>query len=245
VAGVYDRSIDRDSAYETLKLMAEQAALAAETLSVTPPPQRTRAPSRGSAQTPLEAFAVSAMRSLGTQIGRQLARGVVVRRSSGGADFGSAVASLSASLAKVGSNTLLSRVLGFVRDMIVAHVFGADAATDAFFVAFKMPNLMRRLFAEGAFSAALVPVLHEYRRNRGFGADLKRFVDRPPAPSALVLLLITVLGVLRRRCWCWCLRRASPAMRAASAGRGHAAAGDAVSAVHRPHGLCRRHPQHL
>jgi len=77
VVGVYDRPIDRDSAYETLKLMAEQAATAAETLSVTPSPQRTRAPSRGSAQTPLEAFALSAMRSFGAQIGRQLARGTL------------------------------------------------------------------------------------------------------------------------------------------------------------------------
>lgn len=77
VAGVYERSVDRDSAYETLKLMAEQAALAAETASITPTAQRTRAPSRGSAQTPLEAFAVSAMRSLGAQIGRQLARGTL------------------------------------------------------------------------------------------------------------------------------------------------------------------------
>ena len=105
------------------------------------------------------------------------------------------MASLSASLAKVGSNTLLSRVLGFVRDMIVAHVFGANAATDAFFVAFKIPNLMRRLFAEGAFSAALVPVLHDYRRNRSFDA-LKRFVDDVAGTLGLVLLLITVLGVL-------------------------------------------------
>ena len=77
VAGVYDRTVDRDSAYETLKLMAEQAALAAEATPITPTPQRSRAPSRGSAQTPLEAFAVSAMRSLGTQIGRQLSRGTL------------------------------------------------------------------------------------------------------------------------------------------------------------------------
>ena len=105
------------------------------------------------------------------------------------------MASLSASLAKVGGNTLLSRVLGFVRDMIVAHVFGANAATDAFFVAFKIPNLMRRLFAEGAFSAALVPVLHDYRRNRSLEA-LKRFVDDVAGTLGLVLLLITVLGVL-------------------------------------------------
>jgi DNA helicase HerA-like ATPase len=76
VAGVYERSVDRDSAYETLKLMAEQAAFAAEAAAVVPPRQATRTPTRG-AQTPLEAFAVSAMRSLGTQIGRQLARGTL------------------------------------------------------------------------------------------------------------------------------------------------------------------------
>ena len=77
VAGVYELAVDRESAYETLKLMAEQAALAADAVAVTPPPQRTRTPARRSAQTPLEAFAVSAMRSLGTQIGRQLSRGTL------------------------------------------------------------------------------------------------------------------------------------------------------------------------
>jgi DNA helicase HerA-like ATPase len=77
VAGVYDQSIDRASAYEALKLMAEQAVIAAETPSVAPPPQRTRTPARRGAQTPLEAFAVNAMRSLGTQIGRQIARGTL------------------------------------------------------------------------------------------------------------------------------------------------------------------------
>lgn len=65
------------------------------------------------------------------------------------------MASLAGSFAKVGSSVLLSRILGFVRDLIIARVFGADAATDAFFVAFKLPNLARRLFAEGAFSAAV------------------------------------------------------------------------------------------
>jgi hypothetical protein len=77
VAGIYDQPIDRASAYETLKLMAEQAALAAETPPVMPAPQRTRSPSRRGRQTPLEAFAASAMRSLGTQIGRQIARGTL------------------------------------------------------------------------------------------------------------------------------------------------------------------------
>jgi len=76
VAGIYDRAVDRDSAYETLKLMAEQAALAAQAATVAPPPAPTRSRSGGSSrQSPLEAFAVSAMRSLGTHLGRQLARG--------------------------------------------------------------------------------------------------------------------------------------------------------------------------
>jgi putative peptidoglycan lipid II flippase len=105
------------------------------------------------------------------------------------------VASLGASAAKVGGVTLLSRVLGFVRDLMVARLFGADAGTDAFFVAFKIPNLMRRLFAEGAFSAALVPVLSRYRhRNRP--AELKRLVDDMAGTLGVMLLGLTVLGVL-------------------------------------------------
>ncbi|WP_404357860.1 lipid II flippase MurJ [Methylotuvimicrobium sp. KM1] len=55
--------------------------------------------------------------------------------------------------------TMLSRILGFVRDMLIARLFGVDAATDAFFVAFKIPNFLRRLFTEGAFARAFIPVL--------------------------------------------------------------------------------------
>ena len=62
-------------------------------------------------------------------------------------------------LATVSSMTLLSRILGFVRDTAIARVFGAGLATDAFFVAFKIPNFLRRLFAEGAFSQAFVPIM--------------------------------------------------------------------------------------
>ena len=69
-------------------------------------------------------------------------------------------------LAAVSSMTLLSRILGFVRDAIIARVFGAGMLTDAFFVAFKIPNLLRRLFAEGAFSQAFVPILAEYQDRR-------------------------------------------------------------------------------
>ncbi len=108
---------------------------------------------------------------------------------------GSTLASLVKSIATVGGNTLLSRILGFVRDLVVARVFGADAGTDAFFVAFKIPNFMRRLFAEGAFSMAFVPVLAEYREKRSQG-ELKRFVDDVAGTLGAVLLGVTALGVL-------------------------------------------------
>lgn len=62
--------------------------------------------------------------------------------------------------------TMFSRVLGFARDAIVARVFGAGMATDAFFVAFKLPNLLRRIFAEGAFSQAFVPIPPNTRASR-------------------------------------------------------------------------------
>ncbi|MCW8882222.1 MAG: murein biosynthesis integral membrane protein MurJ [Sedimenticola sp.] len=99
------------------------------------------------------------------------------------------------SLAKVGSNTLLSRILGFVRDLVVAHIFGANAGTDAFFVAFKIPNFLRRLFAEGAFAVAFVPVLTEYKERRSID-ELKQFVDRVAGTLGAVLLAVTLAGVL-------------------------------------------------
>jgi putative peptidoglycan lipid II flippase len=105
------------------------------------------------------------------------------------------VASILSSLAKVGSNTFLSRVLGFVRDLVVARIFGADAGTDAFFVAFKIPNFMRRLFAEGAFSMAFVPVLNEYKEKRGIDA-LRSYVDAVAGTLGAALLLVTLIGVL-------------------------------------------------
>jgi peptidoglycan biosynthesis protein MviN/MurJ (putative lipid II flippase) len=62
----------------------------------------------------------------------------------------------------IGAATLASRVLGFVRDMVMARAFGAGSLTDAFFVAFRIPNLLRRLLAEGALSTAIIPVFTEY-----------------------------------------------------------------------------------
>src|SRR5215203_4715103 len=98
-------------------------------------------------------------------------------------------------LAAVSSMTLLSRILGFIRDTVVARAFGAGLATDAFFVAFKIPNLLRRLFAEGAFSQAFVPILSEYRNQRG-AEETRLLVDHVSAVLALALFVVSVIGVL-------------------------------------------------
>lgn len=98
-------------------------------------------------------------------------------------------------VATVSSMTLLSRILGFVRDVVIARVFGAGLATDAFFVAFRIPNLLRRLFAEGAFSQAFVPVLAEYRNRHGHQAT-RELVDRVAAALALALAVVILLGVV-------------------------------------------------
>ena len=106
----------------------------------------------------------------------------------------SAPVSLLRSTFSFGSMTLISRILGFVRDVVLARWFGASAATDAFFVAFKIPNFLRRLFAEGSFSLAFVPVLAEYRE-RGDPAALKSLIDATTGTLMAVLLMITALGV--------------------------------------------------
>ena len=97
-------------------------------------------------------------------------------------------------LATVSSMTLMSRILGFVRDFVIARIFGAGMMTDAFFVAFKLPNLLRRLFAEGAFSQAFVPILGEYRNREG-DAGARHLVDRVATLLFLILLVVTLLGM--------------------------------------------------
>ena len=98
-------------------------------------------------------------------------------------------------LAAVSSMTLLSRILGFVRDAIIARVFGAGLLTDAFFVAFKIPNLLRRLFAEGAFSQAFVPILAEYKNRRGHDAT-QTLVNQVGTALTLALVGVALLGVV-------------------------------------------------
>jgi putative peptidoglycan lipid II flippase len=97
-------------------------------------------------------------------------------------------------VATVSSMTFVSRILGFIRDLVIARLFGAGALTDAFFVAFRIPNLLRRLFAEGAFSQAFVPVLSDYRGRQG-ETGTRQLVDRTATLLALALLAVTVLGV--------------------------------------------------
>lgn len=91
--------------------------------------------------------------------------------------------------------TLISRVFGFIRDVVIARVFGAGLATDAFFIAFKIPNLLRRLFAEGAFSQAFVPILAEYKNRRG-EAETRLLVDHVAALLGLSLFVVTLAGVV-------------------------------------------------
>jgi putative peptidoglycan lipid II flippase len=91
--------------------------------------------------------------------------------------------------------TLLSRITGLARESLKATVFGAGVQMDAFEAAFRLPNILRRMFAEGAFSQAFVPVLSEYHRQRGAEAT-RDFVGRVGSLLALVLLGVTILGVL-------------------------------------------------
>lgn len=102
--------------------------------------------------------------------------------------------------ATVGGMTMISRVLGFVRDMVIARYFGASMGADAFFVAFKIPNFFRRLFAEGAFSQAFVPVLAEAKEKRGHEA-VKHLVDALSFRLGGILLVITAFGVFGSSLW--------------------------------------------
>ncbi len=99
------------------------------------------------------------------------------------------------STAVVAVMTFLSRILGLARDIIFATFFGADGGTDAFFVAFKIPNFMRRLFAEGAFSQAFVPVFSEYKETRSF-SDLKDLINHVAGALGGFLLILSIIGSL-------------------------------------------------
>jgi putative peptidoglycan lipid II flippase len=102
--------------------------------------------------------------------------------------------SLFKSASTVSLFTLISRITGLVRELLVASTFGASAITDAFNVAFRIPNLFRRLFAEGAFSQAFVPVLAASKAQHGEEAT-KLVIDRVATLLTWALLLVCVAGV--------------------------------------------------
>ncbi|WP_126322338.1 murein biosynthesis integral membrane protein MurJ [Candidatus Rickettsiella viridis] len=95
----------------------------------------------------------------------------------------------------VASMTLLSRILGFVRDIIAARMFGATAAVDAFYIAFKIPNFMRGLFAEGSFSTAFIPTLAEYKQTKS-QKEVETFIAHITGVLGFILLVVSIAGIL-------------------------------------------------
>lgn len=98
-------------------------------------------------------------------------------------------------LATISGLTFLSRILGLVREMLIASLFGAGTYTDAFNVAFRLPNLLRRLFAEGAFSQAFVPILSEYKNKRPHD-ETRALVDHVTTLLGIVVFIVTVIGMI-------------------------------------------------
>src|SRR2546421_12940994 len=97
-------------------------------------------------------------------------------------------------LGSIGAATLASRVLGFARDMVVALAFGAGPVTDAYFVAYRIPNILRRLLAEGALSTAVIPVFTEYAAVRS-REELRRLLRATLGTALVVLAGTTPVGI--------------------------------------------------
>src|SRR6187401_1692205 len=95
--------------------------------------------------------------------------------------------------ATVGGMTIISRVLGFFRDVLIAAVLGTGAVADAFFVAFRVPNMFRRLFAEGAFDSAFIPLFAKRHHDDGPNAA-QAFAGQALAGLTLILVVFTVLA---------------------------------------------------
>ncbi|MCO5119577.1 MAG: murein biosynthesis integral membrane protein MurJ [Burkholderiaceae bacterium] len=108
--------------------------------------------------------------------------------------------------ATVSGLTLLSRITGLIRENLVAAIFGASAHTDAFFVAFRLPNLLRRMFAEGAFSQAFVPILADVRERterEGDPGQIRLLVDRVATALFWTVLLVSILGAAAAPALVW------------------------------------------
>ncbi len=99
------------------------------------------------------------------------------------------------SAASVSAMTLLSRITGLIRDILIARYFGASGDTDAYYVAFRLPNLLRRLFAEGAFQQAFVPMLADVKANKS-AEETKSFIDKIASLLGTIVLTVSILGVI-------------------------------------------------
>ncbi len=99
------------------------------------------------------------------------------------------------STALVSVLTFTSRLFGFLREHLVARIFGASALTDAFFIAFRIPNMLRQFFSEGAFATAFVPVLSDYKTNRT-PAEKRALIDHVAGTLGAILLMVAGIGVL-------------------------------------------------
>src|SRR3990167_6159155 len=106
--------------------------------------------------------------------------------------------------------TMISRVFGFIRDIVTSYYFGAAAQFDAFSVAFRISNFMRRLFAEGSFSQAFVPVFSDYQKRKS-PEESRRFINAMAGTLGVSLLMITVLGVIGAP---WLVRLFAPGFQA-------------------------------
>jgi putative peptidoglycan lipid II flippase len=91
--------------------------------------------------------------------------------------------------------TAISRLLGLSREIIIAYLFGAGTATDAFFVAFRLPNLLRRLFAEGAITVSFIPIFARYLRKKG-DEDARAFANSAFTLISIILVIITIIGII-------------------------------------------------
>jgi len=95
----------------------------------------------------------------------------------------------------VGAATLLSRIFGLIRDVVIAGFFGAGLASDAFFVAFRIPNLLRRLFAEGSLTISFIPIFTEYLKNQG-KAEAFHLARSAFRLLSIILVIVTIAGIL-------------------------------------------------
>src|SRR6478609_11556341 len=98
-------------------------------------------------------------------------------------------------LAAISSMTMVSRITGLLRDSLFARAFGASPYTDAFYIAFRLPNLLRRLFGEGAFSQAFVPILAEYKTQKGEAAT-HSLVDHVANTLVWATVLTSIVGII-------------------------------------------------